>query len=144
MRKSMRLAPQETRLALISLIAGLCRFVDAKRTITTDEDLIFTVEAIVDNYPALTLEEFRLIVDGMKRGQYGKFYERLKLAEIESAIQQYEGSTRAALLEQMNRQGTVERGVEDVSQIKYEPKTMQDVMRERWFKKFKPTTTGGA
>ena len=69
------------------MIAGLCRFVDAKRTITTDEDLIFTVESVIENYPALTLEEFRLIVDGMKRGQYGKYYERLKLPEIENAIQ---------------------------------------------------------
>ena len=55
-------------MALVKLVAGLCRFVDAKRTITTDEDLIFCVESIIENYPALTLEEFRLIVDGMKRG----------------------------------------------------------------------------
>ena len=140
----MRLAPQETRLTLVTMIAGLCRFVDAKRTITTDEDLIFTVESVIENYPALTLEEFRLIVDGMKRGQYGKYYERLKLPEIENAIQTYEGRTRAPLLEDIIEQAIIGRGVEDVKQIEYKPQSMQDVMRARWFKKFKPTTTGGA
>lgn len=142
MRRAIRLAPQETRLTLVGLIAGLCSFIDAKRTLTTDEEIIFTVEAIIENYPALTLEEFRLIVDGMKRGQYGKYYERLKLAEIEAAIQQYEGTTRAPLLEQIHVYKDITRGVEDVSKIKHVSETMADLKRRRWFEKFKPTNGG--
>tara|TARA_R100000353_G_scaffold165731_1_gene126959 strand:- start:28 stop:462 length:435 start_codon:yes stop_codon:yes gene_type:complete len=141
MRKSFRIAPQETRAALIALIAGLCKFVDAKRTITTDEDLIFTVETILEGYPALTLEELRLIVDGMKRGQYGKFYERLKLPEIEAAIQQYEGTTKAQVLERLHVHKTVERGASNPEKITFQPQTLADVRRKQWFEKFKPTTT---
>ncbi|MAP81910.1 MAG: hypothetical protein CL526_12585 [Aequorivita sp.] len=140
MRKSFRIAPQETRAALIALIAGLCKFVDAKRTITTDEDLIFTVETILEGYPALTLEELRLIVDGMKRGQYGKFYERLKLPEIEAAIQQYEGTTKAQVLERLHVHKTVERGASNPEKITFQPQTLADVRRKQWFEKFKPTT----
>lgn len=141
-RKAMRIAPQETRLALVKLVAGLCSFIDAKRTITTDDDLIFTVETILDNYPALTLEEFRLIIDGMKRGHFGKYYERLKLPEIEDAIRHYEGHTRAPILERLNANPTITRGVDDVSKIKHEPQSMADLRRKAWFKKFLPTTTG--
>lgn len=134
--------PQETRLALVTLVGGLCRFIDAKRTITTDEDLIFTVETVLEKYPALTLEEFRLIVDGMKRGEYGKYYERLKLPEIEAAIQQYEGTTKADVLERKHVYKEVTRGAEDVSKITWQPETLADLKRRRWFERFKPTTTG--
>lgn len=143
-RKALRIAPQETRAALVGLVGSLCRFIDAKRTITTDEDLIFTVEAILEGYPALTLEELRLIVDGMKRGQYGKFYERLKLPEIEAAIQQYEGTTKAEVLERIHVHKVVERGTDDVSKIKCEPQTIADVRRKQWFEKFKRTTTNSS
>lgn len=141
-RKAMRVAPQETRLTLVTLIGGLCQFIDAKRTITTDTDLIFTVEAILEGYPALTLEELRLIVDGMKRGHYGKYYERLKLPEIEAAIQQYESTTKAEVLERIHTYKHVERGTDDPDKIKFEPQSMADLKRKRWFERFKPTTTG--
>jgi len=141
-RKALKIDPVNTRLAILNLIGGLCRFVDAKRTITTDEDLIFTVEALIEGYPALTLQELRLIIDGMKRGQYGKYYERLKLPEIEAAIQQYEGTTKAQVLERIHVYKDVTRGVDDVSRIKHEPQTLADVRRKEWFKKFYPTNGG--
>ena len=132
----------EVRKALVHLIADLCRFVDAKRTITTTDDLTFTVETIIDNYPALTLEELRIICDKMKRGECGKFYERLKLPEIEAAIRDYEANERADVLENMHREHRTGNRVDDPAQIKYEPQTMADLRRKEWFAKFYPTTTG--
>ena len=131
-RSAAKTHPQEVRTVLLTMLGDLCRFIDAKRTLTTDEDLIFTVDAILEGYPALKLEELRLIIDGMKRGQYGKFYERLKLAEIEEAIKTYEGTIKAEVLEKLHQHKIVTRGVDDVSKINYEPQSMADVKRKRW------------
>jgi len=135
-RKAIKVLPQQTRMALITILGDLCQFVDAKRTLTTDDDLIYTVEAIIENYPILTLEEFRLICDKMKRGQYGKFYERLKLAEIEEAIKHYEGNHRAKVLEDMHTYKPIERGLKQGQKIKYEPQSMADLKRKRFKEKF--------
>lgn len=131
-RTALREQPQQTRGALVNMIGDLCRFIDAKRTLTTDSDIAFTVETIIDKYPALKLEEFRLICDGLKRGEYGKFYERLKLAEIEEAIKQYEGSTKAEVLEKLHQHKEVMRGTQDGQKVSYEPQSMADVQRLRW------------
>jgi len=131
-----------TREAMVTMIADLCRFVDAKKTISSTPDLVFTVETIIDNYPALKLEELRLICDKMKRGECGKFYERLKLPEIEAAIRDYEANERAEVLENMHKHKPTTERVSDPAQIKYEPQTMADVRRKEWFAKFYPTTTG--
>lgn len=141
-RRAYRINPAATRAAVLNLVGGVCRFVDAKRTLSTEEDLIFCTEVILTKYPALKIEELRLIFDGVKRGEYGKYYERFKLAEIEDAIQTYEGTTRAALLEEAHTYKSVSRGVEDVKQIKHEPQSMADLRRKQWFEKFYPTTTG--
>lgn len=142
LRKALRYEPEQTRAALLAMVADLCKFVDAKRTLTTDGELIFCVEAILDDYPALTIEEFKLICDGIKKGTNAKLYERLKVAEITQAIRDHESNVRAPILERMNR-GPITRGVDDVSRIKCEPQTMNDVLRKRWFEKFERTTTNG-
>ncbi len=131
-RKSLRLQPVQTKQMLCAFVMDLCQFVDAKRTLTTDEDIIYTVEAIIEGYPILTIEEFRLICDRMKRGMYGKFYERLKLAEIEEAIRDYEGNQRAKVLEEMHTYKSIERGLKEGQKVKYEPQSMADLKRKRF------------
>ena len=131
-RKALRVQPQQTKQILCALVMDLCQFVDAKRTLTTDEDIIYTVEAIIEGYPILTIEEFRLICDRMKRGMYGKFYERLKLAEIEEAIRHYEGNQRAKVLEDMHRYKSIERGLAEGQKVKYQPQSMSDLKRKRF------------
>ena len=131
-RKALRVQPQQTKQILCALVMDLCQFVDAKRTLTTDEDIIYTVEAIIEGYPILTIEEFRLICDSMKRGQYGKFYERLKLAEIEEAIRHYEGNQRAKVLEDMHTYKSIERGLAEGQKVNYQPQSMADLKRKRY------------
>jgi hypothetical protein len=131
-RKALRVQPQQTKQILCALVMDLCQFVDAKRTLTTDEDIIYTVEAIIEGYPILTIEEFRLICDKMKRGQYGKFYERLKLAEIEEAIKHYEGNQRAKVLEDMHTYKSIERGLKEGQKVNYQPQSMADLKRKRY------------
>ena len=135
-RKALRIQPKQTKQILCALVMDLCQFVDAKRTLTTDEDIIYTVEAIIEGYPILTIEEFRLICDRMKRGQYGKFYERLKLAEIEEAIRHYEGNQRAKVLEDMHTYKSIERGLKEGEKVNYEFQSMADLKRKRFKEKF--------
>jgi hypothetical protein len=135
-RKALRIQPKQTKQILCALLMDLCQFVDAKRTLTTDDDIIYTVEAIIEGYPILTIEEFRLICDKMKRGHYGKFYERLKLAEIEEAIRHYEGNQRAKVLEDMHTYKSIERGLKEGEKVKYEPQSMADLKRKRFIEKY--------
>ena len=130
-RKALRVQPHQTKKILCALVMDLCQFVDAKRTLTTDEDIIYTIEAIIEGYPILTIEEFRLICDRMKRGQYGKFYERLKLAEIEEAIRHYEGNQRAKVLEDMHTYKSIERGLKEGQKVNYQPQSMADLKRKK-------------
>lgn len=139
-RKALRICPEATRATLLAMIADLCRFVDAKRTLTTDGDLIFAVETILQDFPALTVQEFKLICDGIKQGRGAQLYERLKVAEIAEAIRQYEGGVRAEILERRNR-APVERGTDNPENIIFVPQSMQELLRKRWFEKFKRTTT---
>ena len=135
-RKALRVQPKQTKQILCALVMDLCQFVDAKRTLTTDDDIIYTVEAIIEGYPILTIEEFRLICDRMKRGQYGKFYERLKLAEIEEAIRHYEGNQRAKVLEDLHTYKSIDRGLKEGQKVNYQPQSMADLKRKKFIEQY--------
>ena len=135
-RKALRVQPKQTKQILCALVMDLCQFVDAKRTLTTDDDIIYTVEAIIEGYPILTIEEFRLICDRMKRGQYGKFYERLKLAEIEEAIRHYEGNQRAKVLEDLQTYKSIDRGLKEGQKVNYQPQSMADLKRKKFIEQY--------
>lgn len=91
--------PMEVRAWLYKEVARLCRDIDASKTLTTDEQLQFTCRAILDEFPALKLEEVHIVFDMLRMGKFGKLYERLKTAEILTAIRDYEGEVRAPILE---------------------------------------------
>ena len=81
----------------------LVDFVDAKKTLKNDEELIFTIESLVEEFPTMKLEEFALIFRRIKQGKFGKLYERLKLAEISECCKQYEAEERSQILENMHK-----------------------------------------
>ena len=61
--------------------------------------------AIVEDFPALKLEEVRTCFDMIIQGKFGKLYERLKTADILECLRKYEGDVRAPILErQMQNQ----------------------------------------
>jgi len=94
--------PKELKTFLVIELGKLIKFIDAKKTIETDEDLIFTIESIISDFPALKLEEIVIVFQEMKQGKWGKFYERLKTPEILDIFRTFEGQ-RAELLERINR-----------------------------------------
>jgi|DEB0MinimDraft_6_1074348.scaffolds.fasta_scaffold00094_26 hypothetical protein len=94
--------PQRTFAALSLLIADLVKTMDCNKTMDEDE-IIFAVQTLIDDYPVMKLEEWKHVCDNIKRGKYGKLYERLKLPELVDAFGKHE-EKRAEMMENMHRQ----------------------------------------
>lgn len=94
--------PRELKAFLVIELGKLVKFIDAKKTIETEEDLIFTVESIISDFPALKLEEIVIVFQEIKQGKWGKFYERLKTPEILEIFRTFEGQ-RGELLERLHK-----------------------------------------
>tara|TARA_R100000654_G_scaffold14432_2_gene31042 strand:+ start:7892 stop:8344 length:453 start_codon:yes stop_codon:yes gene_type:complete len=87
------------RLWLLTEVGRLCKMIDANKTLSTDEELQMCCRAIINDFPALKIEEVRTCFDMIIQGKFGKLYERLKTAEILECLRQYEGEVRAPILE---------------------------------------------
>ena len=103
----MKSDPQRTFAALSLLVADLVKTMDCNKTMDEDE-IIFAVQTLIDDYPVMKLEEWKHVCDNIKRGKYGKLYERLKLPELVQAFQTHE-EKRAELMENMHRQNQNQR-----------------------------------
>lgn len=108
MKAALRIAPEMVRGWIVSEVGRLIKDMDMKTTISSDEELMFCCRSIIEEHPTLTLEEIRCVFDMVRKGKFGKLYERLKTAEILQFFKQYEGTTRAALLEERARNHTYE------------------------------------
>jgi hypothetical protein len=106
--------PEETRARLFLMLGDVCKFVSAGKTLESADDFVFCFEALTTEFPTMTLEEWRLVMDGIKLGKFGEMFNRLKVAEFAKCFRKIEGA-RADILEQQN--SYVVRGVDDVSQI---------------------------
>ncbi len=109
-RKAMRVDPKQTKMYLAIELKKLIDFVDAKKTLRNDEELVFTIEAILEQCPTMKIEEIALVFKMIKQGKFGKLYERLKTAEILDIMMRYEGDIRSELLERRHREQTIEAG----------------------------------
>ncbi len=121
--------PQWTIAMLVLELGKLVDFVDAKKTLKTEEELMFTCETLIEEFPAMTLEEFVLVFKMIKQGKFGKLYERLKLAEISDCCKRYEGEHRAEVLEaQVHKKK--DHKYYDPANITYEPKKFSQALRD--------------
>ena len=87
------------RLWILTEVGRLCKIVDANKTLSTDEELKMCCRSIVEDFPALKIEELRACFDMIIQGKFGKLYERLKTADILECLRKYEGEVRAPILE---------------------------------------------
>jgi hypothetical protein len=83
--------PAQTEAALILLLKKTLMALDMNKTIRTDEDLLFAVEHLRTEFPAMKLEEWAIIMQRLKTGKYPVQYERLKLPELVAIFRAYEG-----------------------------------------------------
>ena len=113
-KTALRCYPIETRAEVVKLIEKTVDFIDAKKTLTSFEDIALCAEMIFEIFPVLKLEELRLVCDRMKQGHYGKFYERLKIQEFRECLQKHE-EERAPILEKMHKQ--IYRGTDNPTNV---------------------------
>jgi len=97
-RKALRLDKRAAKAYLLKELGLTLRLVDAGTTIQDAEELRYVLDALIEEFPAYTLEEFRLVFERIRRGKAGELYNRLKLPELIKICQRYEGE-RAAYLE---------------------------------------------
>ena len=93
----------DVRAALLKMMFETIKFIDCKKTLTSDDDVIFTFESLLNDFPVLKITEWKYVTDGMKAGRYGKYYERLKAAEFREAFIEYESTDRALILETQHK-----------------------------------------
>lgn len=86
-----RINPAQTEAALIIMLKKTLLAIEANKTIKTDEDLLFAVEHLRNEFPVMKLEEWAIIMYRIKTGIYPVQYERLKLPELVSIFRMYEG-----------------------------------------------------
>ena len=98
-QKSIRIHPEMCRGWIMAQVGRLCKDMDATKTLSTDEELLFTCRAIITEHPTLKLEEIAVCFDMIRMGKFGKLYGRLKTAEILECLRQYEGEIRAEIME---------------------------------------------
>ena len=100
-RTAMRYEPKLTHISLMALLKDCVEYLDYNKTIVGTQHFIEAVDHLIEMFPAMKLEEWKVIMYRLKSGQYGKMYERLKLPEIVEAFKQYEGE-RGDMLHQDN------------------------------------------
>lgn len=83
-------APKLTKLWLVSEIGKTCKFIEANKTLKTEEELFFTCGELLNYCKSWRAEEFLIFFDSIKRGDFGKIYERLKTSEFLDFAKQYE------------------------------------------------------
>lgn len=104
-RTAMRCDPAGVSVFLAGLIARTCAMVDASTTIRDDDELVAVVDAIVEEFPTMMLEEWTLICRDLQRGKFGPLYNRLKLPEFMDAARKWEGKRAEQYLERTHNPG---------------------------------------
>lgn len=124
-RSAMKEDPKTTFATLTALLMDAVAYLDMNKTLRNEDDFIHAVQHLLDEFPAMKLEEWKVIMDRLKSGIYGQMYERLKLPELVEIFKSYEGD-RA---EMMERQIT-ERKNNEMKRLDHIPIT--DKQREMW------------
>jgi len=108
--------------ALLKMLFTTVKFLDCKKTLSNDDEVLFTFESLVADFPVFKITEWKYVTDGMKAGKYGKYYERLKASEFREAFIQYESEERSKILESQHK---INHAVVDHTQIMTMMKQLQ-------------------
>lgn len=109
--KLQRTHPEQLEAFVAGELLKVVNFVDAKKTLDL-EGVTFTAECLIEERKDWSVEEYALVFKKIKKGDFGKYYERLKTAEILEAFSKYE-ETRCDEREKYRK--------EEFSEAKFEP-----------------------
>ena len=87
---AMRIHPEATRAALISMLVNCCKFLDLNKTLTEPEEFKMTLNELLKVFPTFTIEDWRLCTYKMINEEFGPYFERLKLAQFVNCFRKYE------------------------------------------------------
>ncbi len=88
-------------------VTKLVRAVGVNNTLSDTEEVLDTCDAIIDEFPALTMEEIAYVFRQIKRGHMlPKLYGQLRMRQILEAFRMYEGQERADMLERHHQEQT--------------------------------------
>ena len=104
-------------------------FIDAKKSLDAD-GVIFTSECLIDERKDWSVEEYALVFKKIKKGEFGKYFERFKTPEVLEAFSKYE-EQRCDEREKFRKEEYTEAKFEPHEEVKilYKPKkqlTLQD------------------
>ena len=99
---------RETFVALTAMLKSTLDYLDYNKTIRETDHIIEAVEFLIDEFPAMKIEEWRCIMMNFKTGKYGNQFERLMLPEIVEAFKQFEGERAERMERQIQRNKDIE------------------------------------
>lgn len=117
-------SPKEIHVALMALLKDAIDYLEMNKSFRHEGDYIEAVTYLIERFPVMKVEEWKIITTRLKAGYYGKMYERLKLPELVEIFQQHEGE----------RAEMVERHLEDVKSQKAneEWQPIDDNQKKMW------------
>lgn len=92
-----------THICLTALLKDAIDYLDYNKTFRNEDDYFEAVSYLINEFPAMKLEEWKIICLNLKAGKYGKMYERLKLPELVEIFQTFEGQ-RADMMKKIHDQ----------------------------------------
>lgn len=93
----MRLEPGAVSVWFAGRLARTCQMVDAGTTIRDDRELTAVVDALIEEFPTMKLDEWELLFQRIERGRF-QLFNRLKLPEFMECARKWE-TERTDILE---------------------------------------------
>jgi len=106
-RQAFQNEPKMTHIALTALLKDAIDYLEMNKSFRNEGDYIDAVTYLIEQFPVMKLEEWKVITQRLKAGYYGKMYERLKLPELVEIFQRHEGE-RAEMMEKNIKQDKAE------------------------------------
>lgn len=142
MQTAMRVMEEATRAALVAMLVRCCKFIDANKTLNQAEDFEMALNELLRQYPALTIEDWRLCMYMMAKESFGPYYERLKLAQFVQCFAKYEEIRQPVIQtirenetkDAQQEQAEVRRYLQPEYATEMQPTIRDRVSKEDWLK----------
>lgn len=122
-RSAFKNEPKMTHIALTALLKDAVDYLEMNKSFRNEGDYIDAVTYLIEQFPAMKLEEWKVITQRLKAGYYGKMYERLKLPELVEIFQRHEGE-RAEMMEKNIKRAKDEEGQKTFHEMTEDQKRM--------------------
>ncbi len=132
-RSAYKHEPKMTIVGLTALLKDALDYLEMNKSFRHEGDYIDAVTYLIEQFPTMKLEEWKVITKRLKAGYYGKLYERLKLPELVEIFKQHEGERGDMIENNYNRQKVVYKQ-EAAQKAKQEPLTKEQIKKWQEFK----------